>query len=108
MKKRVFALAFACALLAACHSQGSDGYTFADEEFERTDPAITVVVHPSLADLRAKAPATARQTGGRELMAWSAIRANGCEVHVVDPRKAWFPEWIGHETAHCIWGRWHP
>lgn len=98
----------AALMLAACHPQGSDGYRFADEEFERREPAITVVVHPSLADLRDKAPSAARETGDRELMAWSLIRPTGCEIHIVDPRKEWRPEWLGHEAAHCIWGRWHP
>lgn len=92
-------------LLAGC--QGSDTYQFERKEFERAEPAITIVTHPTLADLRAKAPAAARQGEGRRLMAWSIIRPDGREVHVVDPAKQWRPEWIGHEVAHCVWGRWH-
>lgn len=94
-------------LLAGC-GQGSDAYQFERKEFERSQPAITIVTHPSLADLRAKAPASATADKGRELMAWSIIRPTSCEVHIVDPAQKWQPEWIGHEVAHCAWGRWHP
>lgn len=90
--------------LAGCDRQ--DGYSFDRKEFERSQPAITVVTHPSLADLRAAAPPSAIEPG-RELMGWSVIRPGGCEMHVVDPAKRWMPEWLGHEAAHCIWGRWH-
>jgi len=99
------AILFALAL-AGC-GQGSDAYSFDRKEFERTRPAITIVTHPSLADLRAQAPVAAKVEGGRELMGWSIIRPDECEVHVVDPAKDWRPEWIGHEVAHCAWGRWH-
>lgn len=93
-------------LLASC--QGSDAHQFDRKEFERLQPAITIVTHPTLADLRAKARVAAQQGEGRSLMAWSIIRPTSCEVHIVDPAKQWRPEWIGHEVAHCAWGRWHP
>lgn len=97
-----------CALLlAGCAPQSSDGYQFDDMEFDRPTPNITVVTHPSLANLRAEAPAVAIEPG-RNLYAWSYLTRDACEIHVVDPRVAYQPEWIGHETAHCIWGRWHP
>lgn len=93
--------------LAACQSQGSDAYRFERKEFDRSQPAITIVTHPTLTDLRASAPAAAKADTDRDLMAWSIIRPTGCEVHIVDPAKEWRPEWIGHEVAHCAWGRWH-
>lgn len=98
-------LAAALFALAAC--QRDDSYSFDRKEYERVQPAITVVTHPNLADLRAKAPRSARSED-RDLYGWSIIHADGgCEMHVVDPAKSWMPEWLGHETAHCIWGRWH-
>lgn len=101
---RALILAVASLALAGCDQQ--DGYTFDRKEFERTQPNITVVTHLSLADLRAKAP-PGTNIEGRDLMGWSIIRPTGCEMHVVDPAKSWMPEWIAHEAAHCIWGRWH-
>lgn len=101
-------LAFlACLLLAGC-GQGSDSYRFERKEFDRPQPAITIVTHPTLAELRAAAPESAKTDRARDLMAWSIIRPESCEVHIVDPAKEWRPEWIGHEVAHCTWGRWHP
>lgn len=93
-------------LLAGC-GEAADGYQFEGKEFERPRPGIEIVTHRSVAELRAAAPASA-QAEGRELMAWAVIRPDGCTVHVVDPSAAWKPEWLGHEVAHCVWGRWHP
>jgi hypothetical protein len=102
MKAAVIAAAL---LLTGC--DGSDGYKFERKEFDRPQPAITIVTHPTIADLRTAAPAAAK-VEGRELMAWSIIRPTGCEVHVVDPLRSYQPQWIGHEVAHCVCGRWHP
>ena len=93
-----------CILLASC-GQPADGHRFERKEFERTRPNISIVLHASLADLRAKAPAAARKP---HLKAWSIIRADSCEVHLVDPVVAYEPQWLGHEVTHCVWGRFHP
>lgn len=112
MKRLAF---LALALLAGCDQQpASDGYTFGPKEFTHPDPAIHFVIHKSIEDLRAAAPydvnADARAQG-RVLMAFSVMHPGGigtCTVHIVDPAVSYQPEWIGHEVAHCIWGRWHP
>lgn len=100
-----FALCAVLLALAGCDRQ--DGYRFERKEFDRPQPGITVVVHPSLADLR-KAALRGTEPDGQDLHGWSIIKAGGgCEIHVVDPARSWAPEWLGHEIAHCIWGRWH-
>lgn len=90
--------------LAAC-GQPADGHRFERKEFERSRPDITIVLHPSVADLRAAAPPSARH---KYLRGWSVITRTGCELHVVDPAASYRPEWLGHEVAHCVWGRFHP
>lgn len=101
-------IACLCALaLAVAGCERTDGYKFERKEFDRSGPNITIVTHPSLADLRAKAPPSAQTDPNRKLMAWSIIRPTGCEMHIVDPSVSYQPEWIGHEAAHCVWGRWH-
>lgn len=30
-----------------------------------------------------------------------------CVVHIVDPTVGYYPEFIGHEVMHCIFGDWH-
>lgn len=100
-------LLFASSVSLASCGQAEDGYRFERKEFERAQPAITIVTHPTIADLRAKAPAGAKQTKDRDLMAWSVLRSTGCEVHIVDPARSYQPIWLGHEVTHCVWGRFH-
>lgn len=100
------ALALALMLAACERSPAADTYRFEHKEWQHLAPPITVVVHPSIAALRAAAPDSARSEG-HILMAWSLINSGGCEVHIVDPAVSYQPEWLGHEVAHCLWGRWH-
>lgn len=93
-------------LLAGCNAP--DGYRFDEKEFERTPVTVSIVTHETVADLRAAAPPAATVGEDHDLMAWSEIRGSRCEIHVVDPAVAYQPEWLGHELAHCVWGRWHP
>lgn len=101
--------------LMACNGQpeASDGYRFQHAEFVHLEPEVTFVVHRNLDDLRRHAPSAANaqlEGGRRALFAWSVLTGpthNRCEVHIVDPTVSYEPEWIGHEVAHCIYGRWH-
>ena len=62
---RALILAAPVLLLVGC-GQGGDAYRFERKEFERSQPAITIITHPSLADLRAKAPASAKADTSRQ------------------------------------------
>jgi hypothetical protein len=106
MKRRAI---FAALALAGCQQQGADGYAYERTEFDRREIAVTVVAHPSLADLRAEAARRGVSDGDREIMAFGLVAADrpACEIHIVDPAKDYRPEWIGHELTHCIRGRWH-
>lgn len=94
-------------LLAGCGTDAADGYQFGKATFEAQQPNITIVTHPTMADLRRAAPPGTYDKGKVELMAWARIRQDSCEIHVIDPHVAWKPEWLGHEVAHCVWGEWH-
>lgn len=97
-------------VLAGCDghdNRGDDGYLFGAKEWQHDHMTITLVVHPSIENLRRAAPVAVAQPEGRELMAWSVLRGDACEIHVVDPAVDYAPQWIGHEFAHCAWGRWH-
>lgn len=98
----------AALLLTSCdQSEAADGYAFGVPTFDRAEPNIRIVTHRSLAELRAAAPRGIYDAEAAKLMAWSVIRPDGCEMHVVDPAVSYQPEWIGHELAHCAWGEWH-
>lgn len=92
-------------ILAGCNGS-ADGYQFGDPEFERAKPNIEIVTYESVSAVRAAAPKGAH-VEGRDLMAWAVLRKDGCTIHVLDPSVSYQPEWLGHEVAHCVWGRWH-
>ena len=99
----------ALALLAGCKQPATDGYRFESPEYERDAVLVRVATHRSLAELRAAAPASAHEDG-RALMAWAEIAPDraSCTIHIISPTTtAYAPEWLGHELAHCLYGRWH-
>lgn len=106
--KRV--LLTAALLLAGCDGgSGADGYRFYRAEFERSQVTVTIVTHAGQAELRRAAVQLGVRAEGRRLMAFGLVDAArpACTIHIVDPAKAYRPEWIGHELTHCIRGRWH-
>jgi hypothetical protein len=96
-------LIFAGLLLSSCNPVASDGYVFEKKEFDRKQFATVIVVHPSLKELRESGP----RVEGRDLMAYGILSKGKCEIHIVDPEVSYEPKWMGHELAHCIYGRWH-
>ncbi len=100
-------------LLAACgQSQAPDGYVFAGKEYDRAAVLVKKQEHRSFAELRAALPPRmSRQWKDDHVSrgAWGQLHADGsCTIHFVDPELSYQPEWIGHETAHCFYGNWHP
>lgn len=99
--------------LAGCgNGEAADAYAFKRKEWQRLTPKITFVEHPSLGALIAAAPKRTRdeaKAAGRTIMAWSEIdpKSGAATVHIVDPLVSYAPEWIGHEIAHVLYGRWH-
>jgi len=97
-------------LSAACKQPAADGYEFDAAEYARDEVTVRIETHRTLAELRGAARQAGGQVeGGRELMAWATLAPDraSCTIHVVDPARAYAPEWLGHELAHCIYGRWH-
>lgn len=97
-------------LLAACEPTAADDHRFVRKEFDNRVVTVTIVPHASVQDLRAAAASSRVPIErGREEMAWSSVypQSRRCEIHVVDPAVSYQPEWIGHELAHCAYGRWH-
>lgn len=99
---------FVAIALASCDRRSADGYTFQRAEFTRDRILVTIVQHPD----RAAFEAAARRRGiaDREHLAAFASyppdRAE-CTIHVIAIQRSYQPEWLGHEMAHCIHGRWH-
>lgn len=101
---RKYSAVIAILALCGCEQQAGDGYTFKEKQFTRTSPRIEIVEHDSLRDLRKDAP----KLDGMVVMAWSEIYPDGrCRMHIVDPAVRYYPEYIGHELTHCVYGSWH-
>lgn len=95
-------------LTIACGQQrtGADGYTFGEPSWVQTELRVTVVLVPSIAELRRIGP---KVEPGRELRAFAKVSPDGtCTIYKLDSRVAYAPEWDGHELNHCIFGEWHP
>jgi len=98
-------------LLVGCDpspKKGADDYAFESKEFEKTQLAIDFIV---LKDQKEFDQAARMYAPGVEgLEAFSVIQPDTtyCKVFIKDPKWKYVPEFIGHEVAHCIWGRWHP
>lgn len=87
---------------------GVDGYLFEKEDYPPlTDLKIKMVYYDTLAELHQKAG----EPKDSSLVAYtfppSAENGFTCEIHVVDPRKLYWPEYIGHEFVHCLAGNFH-
>lgn len=102
---RLIGIATLPLFLASCGAD-ADGYDFTGAEYEKRMQDVAVVEHVTMRDLRRAAPAAAH-VEGRELMGFSYLRSDGCEIHVGDLRKSAARAWLGHEMTHCVYGRWH-
>lgn len=110
---RMAALLVTALLLMGCkQSHAADGYAFASKQYDRGAVLINKREYRSFADLRAALPARkSREWKDTRVArgAWGELHSDGsCTIHFIDPSRSYQPEWIGHETAHCFYGDWHP
>ena len=87
---------------------GADDYKFLEKEYENLHPKVHFVLLKNEAEYNS----ARRQNLGVQ---WDTVSAftlwipetGECTVYIKDPEWQWEPELIGHEVAHCIWGRYH-
>ena len=97
-------------LLIGCTTtnRGTDGYSFHKKEYENVTPGVEFVL---LQTAKEKAEVQKKFFGTD----WNRVSAftewnpeeGVCKIYIMDPYWQYTPELIGHEVAHCIWGRWH-
>lgn len=105
MKKLILiALMWASAATAA-----SDGYTFKNKmDYNKSEVLVEFVVVPSRDHLRSRAEEMKVYVPeDQKLRAFSVLRKDRCIIYMVDPKRDYAPEDIGHELMHCKYGRWH-
>lgn len=85
-----------------------DNYRFLQKEYENLTPGVQFILMKSEEEsIKIK-----KDVFGRD---WKKIAGftywNGekgtCRIYIPDPAWKYTPELIGHEVAHCIWGRFH-
>lgn len=106
MKKASILLGLA--LLTACGpDEGTDGYAIAYQEYNQRRLTVDFVDYAN--EVSFKAAASKRGLDKDQVLAFSHIdkERGKCEIHIVDPVLMYKPELIGHEIAHCRYGRFH-
>lgn len=96
--------------LTACSSLGTDGFFFKHKEESNNNINVSVVEYPDQSRLHDKAKEYSLDLNGKlDIYGFNVYKPseNTCIIHIVDPEKTWMPEILGHELAHCIYGKWH-
>lgn len=90
-------------------NRGADGYEFGEPEWTALTFQVEMVPYSSPVEFRRAAIRLgALAEDGGETRAFAQVQKGGlCRIHVLDLRVKYEPEWIGHELAHCMHGRWH-
>lgn len=90
----------------------ADGYVFREKEFNR--PVMRIVTHEvgSRLDLIALArELNVPLENPRRVAAFSILSKDPadivCHIYHIDQAVQYQPEFLGHELAHCKYGRWH-
>lgn len=105
---------FTLFVLTACNTTephrvvAVDGYRFLVKEQETLSPGVQFVLIRSEEDREE----TMRKVFGSR---WKKIAGftywneekKTCRIYIPDPAWQYRPEIIGHEVAHCIWGKFH-
>jgi len=111
MKYLLLAIAAGLTLfLLSCNQEsqkGPDGYAFESKEFERSEIDLSVVVIRDQAEFNRLKRIHAPDVEGLQAFGFFSLSSNQCTIYIKDPTWRYEPEWIGHEVAHCVWGRWH-
>jgi hypothetical protein len=106
---------FAPLTVAALHDMGkdfvadSDHYFFEAASYEKTNVTVRIVYHKSFKDLLAASGYKGMTPG--ELRAFTYPDKDGtgvCEIHIMDPKVVYYPQYVGHELLHCTHGDFHP
>ena len=105
-----------CVFLSSCAIQqntpdrvtAKDGYRFLIKEYENLEPGVQFIL---IRNEEEREQMMKKVFGNR----WKKIAGftywnenkKTCRIVVPDPAWKYQPEVIGHEVAHCIWGKFH-
>lgn len=89
-------------------SAASDGYRFVQKDYETLQPGVQFVLMRNEEEYREVMRAQFGNSWKKisAFTSWNRNKAT-CKIYIKDPAWEYTPELIGHEVAHCIWGRFH-
>jgi hypothetical protein len=103
-------LVFLILAIVSCDTQptGVDGYKFGTPQYEKSSVNVNVVTYKT----REEFDAAAKKYGveSKQLAAFSVLKPpqfDTCTIHMMHPQTKYYPEFIGHEFTHCLYGQWH-
>ena len=111
IKNIKFLIAFLGLFLVSCDpgpGNGADDYKFEVKEYEKQTVTVTIQVFKSQLELDQYARDHNIKVTGLAAFGKLYPSLDRCTIFVVDPARKYEPEFLGHEFAHCVWGRWHP
>ena len=110
MKKFLPGLVFVAVMMISCSdssNMGKDGYKFEEKEYEKTKLTIEFVILKDSKEFKQAQEQYAPNVQGLQAFGRLIPSEDRCIVYIKDPDWDYVPEFIGHEIAHCVWGRWH-
>jgi hypothetical protein len=86
---------------------GTDGYSFGTPTYEKEVVEITLITYETKDSFDEEVKK--RKIPGKDIIAFAILRPpfDKCEVHIIDPKVIYMPEFAGHEMYHCFYGQWH-
>jgi hypothetical protein len=99
-------------LLGSCMTMGgrTDFYQLERQEYVKQEVAVSFVDYPNQKEFdQALKKYDVQENPSRKVMSFAVLKPkeNKCEIHTIDQRVKYMPEWLGHELAHCRYGRFH-
>jgi len=87
---------------------GTDDFRFLQKEIENLTPGVEFILMKNEEDFDSmrKKFLGAQWRSVSAFTLWNEEKGT-CKIYIKDPTWRYEPELIGHEVAHCIWGRFH-
>jgi hypothetical protein len=94
--------------VAPTSKKSKDGYYFEESTFFMPEFKTKIIMFNDAEELIKEFEKTGKNTP-KGLAAFAVIRPNKmeCDIYIIDPKKSYVPEFIGHELVHCLYGEWH-
>jgi hypothetical protein len=87
---------------------GKDDFRFLKKEYENLTPGVEFVLIKNKQEYdRVRKEHLGVQWDTISAFAYWNPKKGTCKIYIKDPSWKYEPELIGHEVAHCIWGRFH-